>query len=147
MIYPNIRTEMERGGFTVSQLAVILGLPLNAFIYKLHGKCEFTLDEIELLADLFDCSLDYLVGHMGTGGRRREREGAGKAGMPGGCRFGGYMTLPWGDDYNGIIYGTKITGHPLKQSRPRALPYLGEIKILFSCLLLSAALFFHIGNG
>ena len=67
MIYPNIRTEMERGGFTVSPLAVILGLPLNAFIYKLHGKCEFTLDEIGLLADLFDCSLDYLVGHMGNG--------------------------------------------------------------------------------
>ena len=27
MIYPNIRIEMERGGFTVHQLAAILGLP------------------------------------------------------------------------------------------------------------------------
>ena len=79
MIYPNIRTEMERGGFTVSQLAVILGLPLNAFIYKLHGKCEFTLDEIGLLADLFDCSLDYLVGHR--------REGVKQ------LRYGGMITM------------------------------------------------------
>ena len=63
MIYPNIRTEMERGGFTVHQLAAILGLPLSALVYKLHGKCEFTLYEIECLANLFDCSLDYLVGH------------------------------------------------------------------------------------
>lgn len=67
--------------------------------------------------------------------------------MPGVCRFGGYVTLPWGDDYNGIIYGTIITGHPLKQSRPRALPYFWEIKILFFYQLFSAALFFHIGNG
>ena len=39
MIYPNIRIEMERGGFTVHQLAAILGLPLNTLIYKLYGKC------------------------------------------------------------------------------------------------------------
>lgn len=32
MIYPNIRIEMERGGFTVHQLAAILGLPLNTLI-------------------------------------------------------------------------------------------------------------------
>ena len=62
MIYPNIRIEMERGGFTVHQLAAILGLPLNTLIYKLYGKCEFTLYEMECLADLFGCSLDYLVG-------------------------------------------------------------------------------------
>ena len=48
MIYPNIRIEMERGGFTVHQLAAILGLPLNTLIYKLYGKCEFTLYERSL---------------------------------------------------------------------------------------------------
>ncbi|MCC2817680.1 XRE family transcriptional regulator [Lachnoclostridium pacaense] len=67
MIYPNIRIEMERGGFTVHQLATILGLPLNTLIYKLNGKCEFTLYEMECLADLFGCSLDYLVGHRRKG--------------------------------------------------------------------------------
>lgn len=64
MEYPNIRTEMERGGFTASELAAGLGLPLNVFFLKLYGKIEFTLYEIECLADLFDCSLDYLVGRM-----------------------------------------------------------------------------------
>lgn len=66
MVYPNIRVEMERGGFTINQLAARLGLPLNAFIYKLYGKLEFTLYEVACLADLFDCSLDYLVGHIGS---------------------------------------------------------------------------------
>lgn len=67
MMYPNIRTQMERSGLTVHQLADRLGLPLNEFILKLYGRSEFTLYEIECLADLFDCSLDYLVGHMGKG--------------------------------------------------------------------------------
>ena len=79
MIYPNIRIEMERGGFTVHQLAAILGLPLNTLIYKLYGKCEFTLYETECLADLFGCSLDYLVGHR--------REGVKQ------LRYGGMITM------------------------------------------------------
>ena len=91
MIYPNIRIEMERGGFTVHQLAAILGLPLNTLIYKLYGKCEFTLYEMECLADLFGCSLDYLVGH------RRE----------------GVKQLRYGDDYNGAFYKTKRKGDTL----------------------------------
>ena len=75
MIYPNIRIEMERGGFTVHQLAAILGLPLNTLIYKLYGKCEFTLYEMECLADLFGCSLDYLVGHRREGVKLHWRHG------------------------------------------------------------------------
>lgn len=70
MEYPNIRAEMECGGFTASELASVLGLPLNVFFLKLHGKVEFTLHEIECMADLFDCSLDYLVGHRGKMNRR-----------------------------------------------------------------------------
>lgn len=73
MVYPNIRTEMERSGLTVNQLAARLGLPLNTFVYKLYGKHEFTLYEIECLADLFDCSLDYLVGHIRNQGWQPER--------------------------------------------------------------------------
>ena len=79
MIYPNIRIEMERGGYTVHQLAAILGLPLSALVYKLHGKCEFTLYESECLADLFDCSLDYLVGHRRKGVKQ--------------VRYGGMITM------------------------------------------------------
>lgn len=90
MIYPNIRTEMERSGLTVNQLAARLGLPLNTFAYKLHGKHEFTLHEIECLADLFDCSLDYLVGHMGNGrqsARGAEHESRGAEHDPMDCEF------------------------------------------------------------
>lgn len=35
----------------------------NDVIFKLYGETEFSLHEIEQLADLFGCSLDYLVGH------------------------------------------------------------------------------------
>lgn len=80
MEYPNIHTEMERGGFTASELAGNLGLPLNVFFLKLYGKIEFTLYEIECLADLFDCSLDYLVGRRGTKNRRPVQYGGDKGG-------------------------------------------------------------------
>lgn len=78
MEYPNIHREMKRGGFTASELASDLGLPLNVFFLKLCGKIEFTLYEIECLADLFDCSLDYLVGRRGTRNRRRAQYGGDK---------------------------------------------------------------------
>lgn len=61
MIYPNIRIEMERSGLAAYQLADRLGLCVNDFILKLYGGSEFTLYEVECLADVFGCSLDYLV--------------------------------------------------------------------------------------
>ncbi|HIR53069.1 MAG TPA: helix-turn-helix transcriptional regulator [Candidatus Onthovicinus excrementipullorum] len=63
MLYPNIRAEMGRSGCTVEKLAEILGLSPGSVSMKLNGKREFTLSEIERIADFFDCSLDYLVGH------------------------------------------------------------------------------------
>ena len=63
MIYLNIHYEMRRHGLNGQQLAAALGLPLRDVILKLYGKTEFSLHEIEQLADLFGCSLDYLVGH------------------------------------------------------------------------------------
>ena len=63
MIYLNIHYEMRRHGLKGQQLAAVLGLPLNDVIFKLYGETEFSLYEIEQLADLFGCSLDYLVGH------------------------------------------------------------------------------------
>lgn len=87
MVYPNIRVEMKRRGLALHQLADRLGLSLNDFMYKLYGKHEFTLYEIECLADLFGCSLDYLVGH--TAGRgcpavgQEDLWGSGKGRGPG----------------------------------------------------------------
>ena len=66
MIYLNIHYEMRRHGLKGQQLAAVLGLPLNDVIFKLYGETEFSLYEIEQLADLFGCSLDYLVGLMPT---------------------------------------------------------------------------------
>ena len=60
MIYLNIHYEMRRHGLKGQQLAAVLGLPLNDVIFKLYGETEFSLHEIEQLADLFGC---YLVGH------------------------------------------------------------------------------------
>ncbi|MEY8229967.1 helix-turn-helix transcriptional regulator [Blautia coccoides] len=63
MIYPNIRAEMGRHDLTIKELAVKLGLSSNSVSFKLNGKREFTLSEIEHIANMFGCSLDYLVGH------------------------------------------------------------------------------------
>lgn len=63
MLYPNIRAEMGRRNLTIKELAINLGLSTNSVSFKLSGKREFTLSEIEKLANLFNCSLDYLVGH------------------------------------------------------------------------------------
>ena len=92
MKYPNIHIEMIRGGFTMSGLAARLGLPLNTFIYKLYGKIEFTLNEIESLADLFDCSLDYLVGHMRPRNWQRVYKGCRQGGTHSGNRW--YLGYP-----------------------------------------------------
>ncbi len=66
MLYPNIKAEMGRNNLTIRELANNLGLSTNSVSFKLNGKREFTLSEIEAIANLFGCSLDYLVGHEVT---------------------------------------------------------------------------------
>lgn len=63
MMYPNIRAEMGRNNMTIKELANNIGLSTNSVSFKLNGKRQFTLLEIEKIALLFNCSLDYLVGH------------------------------------------------------------------------------------
>ncbi len=63
MLFPNLITEMQRRHITVKQLAKSLGLSSHTVRCKLRGKREFDLAEVERLAALFGCSLDYLVGH------------------------------------------------------------------------------------
>lgn len=63
-MFPNIRAEMARNGFTNENVAKILGICTNSVNFKLNGKHQFTLTEISTLADAFDCSLDYLAGHI-----------------------------------------------------------------------------------
>lgn len=54
---------MGRNNITVGKLAEYLGLSANSVSFRLSGRREFTLSEVEKLADIFGCSLDYLVGH------------------------------------------------------------------------------------
>lgn len=63
MPYPIIRKEMDRCHITVREAADSLDLSVQCITSKLEGTCEFTLSEIERMADLLGCSLDYLVGH------------------------------------------------------------------------------------
>ena len=63
MLYPNIKAEMARNNITIKELAKVIGLSTNSVSFKLNGKRQFTLSEIEKIALLFNCSLDYLVGH------------------------------------------------------------------------------------
>lgn len=63
MNYPNIKAEMKYHNTTIKNLALQLNLSTNSVSFKLNGKREFTLSEIEKIANIFNCSLDYLVGH------------------------------------------------------------------------------------
>lgn len=63
MCYPNIKAEMGRHNLTIKEMAGNLGLSSNSVSFKLSGKREFTLSEIERIANMFSCSLDYLVNH------------------------------------------------------------------------------------
>lgn len=68
-MFRNIRAEMARNSKTVKEMAKFLSLSDNGFSFKLNGKNQFTLAEMEKLADYFDCSIDYLAG------RTMERHG------------------------------------------------------------------------
>ena len=61
-MFRNIRAEMARNSKTVREMAKFLSLSDNGFSFKLNGKNQFTLAELEKMADYFGCSIDYLAG-------------------------------------------------------------------------------------
>lgn len=61
-MFENLRAEMARNHKTIKEMAGILSLSDNGFSFKLNGKNQFTLDEMARMADLFECSIDYLAG-------------------------------------------------------------------------------------
>lgn len=63
MVYRNIKAEMSRNNITIKKLANMLNVSPNSIGFKINGKREFTLSEIESIANIFGCSLDYLVEH------------------------------------------------------------------------------------
>lgn len=60
-MFNNIRAEMARHNKSVADICKLLNISANTFRWKLNGERPFLLEEIRLLAEEFNCSLDYLA--------------------------------------------------------------------------------------
>lgn len=58
--YPNIEAERARKGIAIEELAVYLGVSRKTY-YNWCVKGKIPQEKIEMLADLFDTSVDYLL--------------------------------------------------------------------------------------
>ena len=61
-MFENLKAEMTRHNKTNSDVAKILKITANSVSFKLNGKSPFTIHEVWKLADVFNCSIDYLAG-------------------------------------------------------------------------------------
>lgn len=61
--FANMRAEMKRNGYTIKRMASELGIATNTLNLKINGHREFLLCEVEAIADILDCSIDYIVGY------------------------------------------------------------------------------------
>lgn len=62
MTYPNIAAERARNGMTIDDLARELGVSRKT-IYNWQRAGNIPADRLEQMADLFGCSIDYLLGY------------------------------------------------------------------------------------
>ena len=60
MPYPNINAERSRAGMTVEDLAKHLGVTRKT-VYNWMAHGSIPLSKLEMMADLFHCSIDYLL--------------------------------------------------------------------------------------
>lgn len=63
MQYPNINAERARNGMTLEQLATTLGVTRKT-IYNWISKGDIPQGKLVQMANLFDCSIDYLLGQQ-----------------------------------------------------------------------------------
>ncbi len=63
MQYPNINAERARNGMTLEQLASTLGVTRKT-IYNWISKGDIPQGKLVQMANLFDCSIDYLLGQQ-----------------------------------------------------------------------------------
>ena len=61
MKYPNINAEMARNGMSRGDLAEKMGV-CRKTVYNWLSKGNVPMDVMVKLAELFDCSVDYLLG-------------------------------------------------------------------------------------
>ena len=61
-MFENLKAEMARHNKKNSDVAEILGITADSVSFKLNGNMPFTVHEVWKLADVFNCSIDYLAG-------------------------------------------------------------------------------------
>ena len=61
MRYPNIQAERARNGMTVADFADRLGVTRKT-VYNWQNSGNIPSDKLEQMADIFGCSVDYLLG-------------------------------------------------------------------------------------
>lgn len=61
-LYPNIDAERARKGLTRVQLATYLEVSESTMKNWMHGRTEIPVSKIIKLANLFNCTTDYLLG-------------------------------------------------------------------------------------
>ena len=63
MTYPNINAERSRNQLTMEELATKLGVTRKT-LYNWMESGNIPQSKLELMADLFHCSIDYLLGRV-----------------------------------------------------------------------------------
>lgn len=61
MKYPNIDAERARRSMSVDALTKAIGVSRKTY-YNWVNKGKIPRDKLQLIADIFDCSADYLLG-------------------------------------------------------------------------------------
>lgn len=61
MLYPNIAAERARNGMSLKDLADKLGVTRKT-IYNWQASGHIPADKLEKMAEMFNCTIDYLLG-------------------------------------------------------------------------------------
>ena len=64
MKYPNIDAERSRNGLSLDELSSVLGVTRKT-LYNWMNKGRIPTAALEKMAQVFDCSIDYLLGRKG----------------------------------------------------------------------------------
>lgn len=57
-----LRELLRENGLSTHRFALLTGIPCSVVSNWTKKPCDITLDKLLILADFFDCSLDYLTG-------------------------------------------------------------------------------------
>lgn len=66
-MFPNISAELARNKITTERLSKILGVTRKTVSNWLNGKTEIPASKIIKLAEILECTTDYLLGVRGNG--------------------------------------------------------------------------------